>query len=140
MTYRLPRTLPYLSALLGAAFVLALFFAPGRAPISPLVYLLVIALALAILVCGIFSQLYAVTVSTDRLVISFIHQNEYLFANMIKLEILPGRGVWIAVITMNDGTRVNVNGSIRDFRGFLNSLSESASLSLPASNLRWSGS
>jgi hypothetical protein len=134
MTYRLPGTLPYLAALLSAVFVLGLFFAPSR--VSPFGYVLVIAFALVILTCGVLSRRYAVTVTADRLVISSFQRREYLFAHMSSLELVPGKGVWIAVITMNDGTRVSVDGSLRNFAGFVHDLASSAKLPLPASNLR----
>jgi len=134
MTYRLPRTLPYLSALLSATFVLGLLFAPNR--VSPLGYILVVAVAVVIATWGVLSQRYAVTIAADRLVISGFQRKEYLFADMSRLELAPGKGVWIATITMNDGARVSVNGSLRNFAGFVHNLAESAKLPLPPSNLR----
>ena len=140
MTYRLPRTLLYLSAILSVVFIGALFFARNsHAPLTPVGYVLGVAFALIILGCGILSQRYAVTITADRLVISGIHRKEYRFADMAKLEVLPGRGVWVAVVTMNDGTRANVDGSLRDFPGFVQTLGASARLPVPASNNRWSG-
>jgi hypothetical protein len=141
MTYRLPRTLPYLTALLGAALVGGLFVAPNpKGPMKPLGYVLFGAIALLPLAAGILSQRYTATIAADRLVIRFIHRNEYLFADMTKLEVLPGaKGVRVAVVTMKDGTRVNVTGSLRDFDGFVRTLGESAHLPAPASNNRWRG-
>jgi hypothetical protein len=138
MTYRLPRTLPYLSALLSAAILLGLFLAPNpRAPIAPAGYVLVVAFALVVLACGVLSQRYAVTIAADRLVITGTHRREYLFADMAKLEVLPGgKGVLVAVVTMKDGTRVNVSGSLRDFAGFVRTLGDSARLLVTASNNR----
>ena len=140
MTYRLPRTLPYLTALLSAALIAGLFLAPNpRGPIAPLGYVLVAAFVLLILGGGILSQRYSVTVAADRLVIRAIHRKEYLFADMTKLEVLPSKGVWLAVVTMKDGTRVNVGSSLRDFDGFVRTLGMSAHLPVPASNNRWRG-
>jgi hypothetical protein len=140
MTYRFPRTLLYLSAIVSAVFIGALFIAPNPRTSPALVaYVLVIAFALVILGFGILSQRYAVTIAADSLVISGIHRKEYRFADMVKLEVLPRKGVWVAVVTMNDGTRVNVNGSLRDFAGFVQTLSASARLPVPASNNRWRG-
>jgi hypothetical protein len=138
MTYRLPRTLLYLSAILSAVLLGALLFAPKpHGPLTPAGWFFGVAFALIVLGCGILSRRYAVTIAADRLVISGIHRKEYRFADMTKLEVLPGRGVWIAVVTMNDGTRVSVSSSLRDFVGFVQNLGASAHLPVPASNNRW---
>ena len=141
MTYRLPRTLPYLAALLSAALVAAMFLAPDQhGPVTPLAYMLVGGFAAVILGWGILSQRYSVTVGTDRLLISGIHRKEYRFIDMANLEVLPGaKGVRVAVVTMKDGTRVNVSSSLRDFEGFVSTLGTSAQLPVPASNNRWRG-
>jgi hypothetical protein len=141
MTYRLPRTLPYLTALLSAALIGGLFVAPNpNGPVKPLGYVLVGAMALVILGYGILSQRYSVTVAADRLVISAIYRKEYLFADMTKLEVLPGaKGLRVAVVTMKDGTRVNVSSLLGDFAGFVRALGTSAHLPAPASNNRWRG-
>jgi hypothetical protein len=91
-------------------------------------------------VWGLLSQRYAVTIGDDRLIVDGIYRKEYLFADMAKIEVLPGaKGVWVAVVTMKDGTRVNVSSSLRDFVGFVRALGDSAQLPVPASNNRWRG-
>lgn len=56
MTYRLPRTLPYLSALLSVVLMAGLSFAPNHnGPVSPLGYVLMGAFAALILGSGIIS-------------------------------------------------------------------------------------
>lgn len=141
MTYHLPRTLPYLAALLSAALIAAMFLAPSPHRLAtPLAYLLIGGFAALILGWGILSQRYSVTVGADRLVISGIHRKEYLFTDIANLGVLPGyKGGRVAVVTMKNGTRVNVSSSLRDFDGFVRTLCVSAQLPVPASNNRWMG-
>lgn len=130
MIYRLPRTLPYLSALLGAAIVAGLLFAPNLSgPVTPLGYFVTGAFVALILGSGILSQRYSVSVGADRLIISGIHRREYLFADMANLEICPGaRGLRVAVVTMRDGSRVEVTSLLHNFNGFVSTLGASAGL------------
>ena len=138
MTYRFPRTLPYLTGLFSAVLIGGFFLGPSpRASMMALGYA---AFALLPFGAGILSQRYTVTIAADRLVIRFFRRKEYLFADMTKLEVIPdAKGVRVAVVTMKYGTRVNVSGSLRDFDGFVRALRDSAHLTAPASNNRWRG-
>jgi hypothetical protein len=127
MTYRFPQTLPYLWATLSAVFLASLFLTPHR-DISVWGYALVFACAFAFLGGGLYSLRYSVTIAADRLRITGMQQREVLFSEMTKIEVAPGRGVLNASITLRDGARIGIDGSLRDFAAFTQNLSAATGL------------